>query len=210
VPFALIGILTLLALASISVYLQLSKNGSSSSSTTSLNYRTTTNLSLGVSLELSVGVDQSGNRIEIYYQFVNIRQESSILIPANLWPINDSNFAPCRSYYPFSIALYSENATQETFSRTKPLYLYNPNNTYFCPQLFSVNYYVLTADTNYLTAYLFLSNTTIAENLPTFSHTSFQGYWVGPNSFTELTPGWYTVVLEDEWGDSLLSLVQYP
>jgi len=164
------------------------------------------NSGLGIRLDLSVNSTslKPGDKITITISESNLRLVLNEVRAASAWKLQGLSLGPCGTVNrPIGFAIFKGNYTRENLSAKHPLQLYQPG-AYFCPMILSrINSYVFEP----------LSNLADVEGfkLQIEDQTQVAGAWCEPilpfpglATFHPFSPGVYTVVGGDEWGDLIV------
>src|SRR6266567_9248374 len=164
------------------------------------------NSALGIRLDLSVNSTslKPGDKIAITIRERNLRLVPNEVRAASAWKLQGLSLGPCGTVNrPIGFAIFKGNYTRENLSAKHPLQLYQPG-AYFCPMILSrINSYVFEP----------LSNLADVEGfkLQIEDQTQVAGAWCEPilpfpglATFHPFSPGVYTVVGGDEWGDLIV------
>jgi len=125
---------------------------------------------------------------------------------ANAWPVQALSVGPCGTLnYPFGISILQGYYETKSVAAITPLRLFNPNARYNCPMILAgiVSYdfqsesEVATIHTCYASEPWYSINMT--------AEVTSAGFWTVTHghptwTFSNFTPGIYTVVGGDEWG----------
>jgi hypothetical protein len=172
--------------------------------------QTTDTVSHGNGLILTLAIDSTaihpGDSVSVTIDERNTLSTENKVDSASAWPVKGLALGPCPYEDPLGIAILKGNYNSSSVSTVTPLLLWAPGE-YHCPA------YLL------ITGFEFqpLSDSCIYEGGSVPSPTSvkvriaFAGFWTeNPNStgnpflvsgtFSNFTPGVYTVVGGDEWG----------
>jgi len=146
-----------------------------------------------------------GQTIGITVYERNTFQKTNNVSASDGWPVSGLSVGPCGvTTMPMGIALYQGNWSMLTNSGAQPLQLYKPG-PYYCPAIMGG-----------VRAYVFQPTSVQAQVIgpcspnPCFisnmsSTIDARGYWsTGLIQFSDFSPGVYTVVAGDEWGNVLL------
>ena len=162
-----------------------------------------TPLGLNLSVAMNTTLLQSGQGIEIIISEANILNTTNTINASTHWQFSPLSLGPCGTYnYPMGLAICQGYYTSANISTAESLELYGAE---VCPM------YIL-----FIASYTFqpLSNmasinspnpgSSIAMN----STVAASGYWAvnleGQREFSNFSPGIYTVVGGDEWGQLVI------
>jgi len=128
------------------------------------------------------------------------------------------SLGPCNQL-PIGVGIFSGNYNLANLSKAAPLDLYQPG-TYNCPALFSVADWSFAPGSDNVTLVSQQpsgsGNATTTENMwtqPAAASIQLSGYWTGGNEsavFHQFSPGVYTAVAADEWGDTQIITFNIP
>ena len=168
-------------------------------------YSSTVISKYGLSLTLSLNstIYHPGEQVTVAIHEKNTLATENNIPVANRWPVQGLNLGPCGTLnYPFGISILQGYYDAKDVVGAAPLQLFDPNVGYHCPMMLAG-----------IVSYDFQPGSDIA-----VIHTSWDsepwsinmtarvtsaGFWTGsrPNAtFSNFTPGIYTVVGGDEWG----------
>jgi hypothetical protein len=167
-----------------------------------------TDAPLGLNLSIAVNTTllQSGQGIEITINETNTLDALNTVSATTGWQSTPQlSLGPCGvGDYPMGLAICQGYYTPSSISSAEPLYIYAPG-TFACPMLIRL-----------ITSYTFqpLSNMASISPpsnsffMPMNSSFAANGYWTGnlkgQTEFSNFSPGIYTVVGGDEWGQLVL------
>jgi hypothetical protein len=166
----------------------------------------------GLGLELTATLPTSlaeGQNLSVTAEVDNTNTRELNLTSTSM--VNHAN-GPCAQGQVTAIDVYSGSYSYlELFnnrSQPTPLLLYNPSLNYLCPAVFNFNYiFQPNSSTATVRAYLG-GNQAMKEQEKVVEETSqVAGYWAGSGSsydFYRFSPGTYTVVVYDYWGNSII------
>lgn len=175
-------------------------------------YTSVVNDSSGLRLTLSMNSStlSTGEPVEIEISEQNTLLLTNTVASGHDWPITGLSLGPCGTLnYPMGFAIFKGYHLQNDLPTTDRLDLYGPG-VYLCPLiLFRINSYVFAPGSD-----LASINAGCSPNpcftIPMKSTGSFTGSWSGSipylssSTFHSFSPGVYTVVGGDEWGDVLV------
>ncbi|MGA8848351.1 MAG: hypothetical protein WB564_00785 [Dehalococcoidia bacterium] len=169
-------------------------------------YSSTVISKYGLSLTLSLNSTtyHPGEQISVTINEKNILAKENNIHVANAWPVQGLNLlSPCGPLpYPFGISILQGYYDAKSVAAITPLQFFDPNAMLFLICLFipAVSYdFQPWSDT----ATIHTSN---PEPYPVINMTAtvtWTGFWIGTccnATFSNFTPGIYTVVGGDEWG----------
>ncbi len=158
---------------------------------------------LSLTVATSAGSYRSGDRISVSINEKNTLAWVNNMPASSAWVIKGLNDGPCGTLnYPFGIAVLQGDFSLDSIASATPLVLYDPNAINSCPMILAG-----------ITAYNFQPSSDMAAISTSFnsqpvtmemsSSLEVSGNWTGaPNAvFTAFTPGVYTLVGGDEWGN---------
>jgi hypothetical protein len=166
-------------------------------------YSSTVISKYGLSLTLSLNSTtyQSGEQVSVTINERNILPIESKIHAASRWPVQGLSLGPCGTLpYPFGISILQGYYDAKDVGAITPLQLFDPNAFYHCPAMLGVVSYGFQPWSDVATIYP--GNPELYSINMTTKATS-SGFWTGsrPNAtFSNFTPGIYTVVGGDEWG----------
>lgn len=185
--------IVLVALAGIAAFAALPQGGNPQPFVGAKSTATESAEGLLLGLSLNETTITSGQTIAITVYERNTLQEINNVSASDKWPTNGLSVGPCGTLnMPFGIAVYSGNSSVLTVPGAQPLQLYEPG-TYGCPAILKVTDYVFQPMSTELTGGPFNMSSTI----------DAKGYWGTTSlqsSFSDFSPGIYTIVAGDEWG----------
>jgi hypothetical protein len=159
---------------------------------------------LSLTLSLNSTTYHPGEQITVTIHEKNTLPVENNIHAANRWPVQGLNLGPCgRLNYPFGISILQGYYDAKSAVAIAPLQLFDPNAMYYCPAILADVYYdydfqpwsdVATIHTGYDFEPWSINMT---------ARVTSAGFWTGsrPNAtFSNFTPGIYTVVGGDEWG----------
>jgi hypothetical protein len=164
---------------------------------------------LRMELTLNASRVPSGETVQIIMNLTNVLNSHSLVRAGYSWPIDGLIWPPnlCQSQYvfPVGLAIFAGYYVAGNLSSGHPLYIMKPGTT-MCPNIPSSDGYNFNPT----------SNVAILNDAPGYfmirvqASTSVNGSWSGGSppyyagsKFSHFSPGVYTVVEGDEWGDVL-------
>jgi len=162
----------------------------------------------GLSLTISLNSTNyhPGEQISVNIEEKNILPTQNEVRAADRWPVHGLTLTPHgRLYYPFGISILQGYYDSENVTGVTPLELFDPNVAYTCPAIVaavSYDFQPWSASADIYTGYGFMP---WSRNMST--EVTSEGFWTGsyPNAtFSNFTPGMYTVVGGDEWGSLVI------
>ena len=175
-------------------------------------------------LSFSVSTDQTayapGQEVEAVTDEKNTLAKTNNVPAANHWPVTglaQMYFGPCVSPdIPYGIGVYQGDYTAKNYSSATPLNLYNPKAIFLCePQQTSISKSFSFEPSSDIADIISTNSIPKGKTSSTISQhqisaeMTLKGCWTDDSSpkFTYFSPGVYTVVGGDEWGD--LALVHF-
>ncbi len=171
-----------------------------------------TNPDTGLELGLSLNSTKItlGQRVTIRVGELNTLSRVSVLPPARAWPVNGLTLTPCGTLnYPFGIEVLRGYYSDTNVSLAQPLKIF-ASTVYYCPVELQFGYYRFEPLSDNATLVTKSSSSGYPFSLPTSTTVTIDGYWTnkpigaGGQVFERFSPGMYTVVAADEWGQILL------
>jgi len=165
---------------------------------------------LRFTLSMNLSTLSTGQPVEIEIGEQNTLLLTNTVASGHDWPITGLSLNPCGTLnYPIGFAIFKGYHLQNNLPSTDRLDLYGPGFS-FCPLiLFGINSYVFAPGSD-----LASINAGCSPNpcfaIPIQSRGSFTGFWsdnipyMSSPTFHSLSPGVYTVVGGDEWGNLLV------
>jgi hypothetical protein len=199
----------LAALISAAVLLSASCNPSSTATYTPVTldqYSSTVISRYGLSITLSLNSTtyHPGEQISVTINEKNIFPIRNKIHGADKWPVEGLTLSPCRTVYPFGISVLHGYYDAKSAVGIAPLQLFDPNATYSCPAILAAVYYDFDFQPWSDVAAIYTSYddfTPLSINMT--AKVTSAGFWIGSRpsaTFSNFTPGIYTVVGGDEWG----------
>jgi hypothetical protein len=198
---------TLAALICAGVLLSASSEPTATATYTSITldqYSSTVISSYGLSLTLSLNSTtyHPGEQISVTIDEKNILAVENNIHAADRWPVEGLNLGPCGTLpYPFGISILQGYYDAESVAAITPLQLFDPNAFYTCPAMAAAVSYDFQPWSDIAAIYTVLDSEPWSTNMT--AKPTLAGFWTGsrPNAtFSNFTPGIYTVVGGDEWG----------
>jgi hypothetical protein len=166
---------------------------------------------LETSLSLNTTYLYPGQWISINISENNTRDSVTNITLSHDWPIKYHSLGPCSEFSSIGIAVFAGYYTQSNVTAAGASSLVsfiNPGQIYNCPAIFSANSYSFEPLSNLVN----ISNACVGSNapgclIPMEGTVQLNGSWTRNGaSATEsaLTPGIYTVVGSDEWGELVI------
>jgi hypothetical protein len=164
---------------------------------------------LQLQLYLNSSSSATGYAVSVNVDDYNILTSTNNLMANDKWlvALSGLDVQPCwMDSWPVGLAIASGHYTSSNITAAKFLNLVNPAATYSCPLYITFGY---------AAGYLFLPMSDVAtgygcqENFcpqeVVITGVNVTGYWNQGGSFTSFPRGTYTVLGEDEWGNSALA-----
>ncbi len=172
----------------------------------------TTNATSGLQLSALLSNDtfSPGQTIIINVTEYNTLNQANNVTAGKDWPLSGMSLGGCGTLnYPFGIEIYSgyyDSSNVSGLSNQSPLEVYPPG-PYACPAMFSVASYFFAAQSSNASLGIAPSGTFPA--LPMTDPVNVNGTWTGStnggsSSYHEFSPGIYTVIAGDEWGNLII------
>ncbi len=166
---------------------------------------------LQLQLYLNSSSSASGFAVSITADEYNTLASTNNVTAANGWVValNGGNGAPCGDDGPpIGFAIAEGYYTSSNVTAAKFLDLVNPGATYSCPLYLGYGNptgFLFFPMTDVATSYGCNQQTCMSGSMSSSSWGQVTGYWNQGGSFTSFPRGVYTVVAEDEWGNSALA-----
>jgi hypothetical protein len=158
----------------------------------------------GLSLTLSLNSTNyhPGEQVPITINEKNILARENNIHGADRWPVQGLRLGPCRTVYPFGISILQGYYDAKNVAAIARLQLFDPNAMYSCPAILAAVYYDFDFQPWSDVATIYLDNFE-PYSINMIATVTSAGFWTGsrPNAtFSNFTPGIYTIVGGDEWG----------
>lgn len=156
---------------------------------------------LSLTLSLNSTTYRPGEQISITISEMNILAIENNIRAANRWAIQGLRLGPCRTVYPFGISILQGYYDAKNVGAITPLQLFDPNAAYHCPVYTAAVSYNFQPSSDIAAIYTGYDSEPWSINMT--AKVTSAGFWTGsrPNAtFSDFTPGIYTVVGGDEWG----------
>jgi len=156
---------------------------------------------LSLTLSLNSTTYHPGEQISVTIDEKNTLAIENNIHVANRWPVQGLNLGPCRTVYPFGISILQGYYDAKSVVAITPLQLFDPNAAYHCPVYMAAVSYDFQPWSDVAAIYTSYDCEPWSINMTT--KVTSAGFWTGsrPNAtFSNFTPGIYTVVGGDEWG----------
>ena len=171
------------------------------SSAYSVNYTT----GLALTTRISSEKISQGANISISVSVMNTLLMWNDLPPQSNYPQFSSPYVfsmnPCASTH-YGIAVLNGNYSASNLDQASPLTINKPA-IYSCPLMYHVGYYQFLPHSTHAKMYSSPSETTYLGTTDLSGSITLSGYWTGnlqDHVFNEFSPGTYTVVSADGWG----------
>jgi hypothetical protein len=163
---------------------------------------TTSKNDLSLSLSINSTSLHPGDQISVTIDEKNTLTIENNVPAANGWPVQGLNVGPCGTVnYPFGISIVQEYYDTKSVASVTPLRLYDPNAIYHCPDILAgiTSYDFQPSSDN---ANIYTSYNSEPLTIAMTAEVSAKGFWSpgSKSTFSNFTPGIYTVVAGDEWG----------
>jgi hypothetical protein len=207
------------------VYLRIGQSGTSTTSTSSTSSTsggvgTTSSARISASLASAQGAPpglklnlqistNATDALSISTNETNLLNRMNNVTTADNWPYPNTGSEPCGNFdqFPIEYAVLQGHYDASNYTSASALTVYDPANIYFCPTMTAPLTYLLFAPLGD-NASRFYSSGQEGNFLVSASY-SVTGFWTGSGnaaSFHQFSPGIYTVLAEDEWGNVVLLL----
>lgn len=167
----------------------------------SVNYTT----GLALSTRISSDNISSGGNITVSVSVLNTLIMWNDLPPANDFPKLGSSYvfsmSPCSSIH-YGFAVLEGNYSETNFNKGVPMVIDKPA-IYSCPMIYHVGYYQFLPHSTQARLYSSPSETKYLGIGDFSGSATFSGHWTGNYQnpvFHKFTPGMYTVISADSWG----------
>lgn len=164
----------------------------------------TTKNNLRMELILNTSRVPLGGAVEIVMNLTNVLNTHSQVSTGSAWPLSGLGWPPdpCKSeyVYPVGLAIFAGYYVVGNMSSGMLLYIAYPG-TIFCPSNPSFSSYTFEPTSN-----VAILTDVQGSMIRVHSSTAINGSWSGGSQpkFSQFSPGVYTVVEGDQWGDVLL------
>ena len=156
---------------------------------------------LSLTLSLNSTTYNQGEQITVAIHEKNTLAIENNIRAANRWAIQGLRLGPCRTVYPFGISILQGYYDAKDIGAITPLQLFDPNATYSCPVYMAAVSYNFQPRSDVATIYTGYGSKPLSTNMT--GKVTSAGFWTGSRpdaTFSNFTPGVYTVVGGDEWG----------
>jgi hypothetical protein len=156
---------------------------------------------LGLTLSLNSTTYHPGDEVSVTINEMNILPIRNKIHAASRWPVEGLTLGPCGTNYPFGISILRGYYDAKDVGDITRLQLFDPNAAYHCPAILAVIYYTFAPWSD--TAATYTGDGWEPDSINMTARVTASGFWTGsrPNaSFSNFTPGIYTIVGGDEWG----------
>jgi hypothetical protein len=167
-------------------------------------YSSTVISKYGLSLTLSLNSTtyHPGEQIPITIHEKNILAKENNIHVANAWPVQGLSLGPCGTLnYPFGISILQGYYDAKSVAAITPLQLFDPNAFYHCPAIMAAVSYNFQPWSDI--AAIYTGHYFEPYSIDMTAEVTSAGFWTGsrPNAtFSNFTPGIYTIAGGDEWG----------
>jgi hypothetical protein len=160
---------------------------------------------LSLTLSLNSTTYHPGDQISVTIDEKNTLAIKNNIHGADAWPVQGLTLSPCGTlYYSFGISILQGYYDAKSAVAIAPLQLFDPNAMYSCPAMLAAAYYDFDFQPWSDVADIY----TMHDLWPSFSismttNVTLAGFWSGSccnATFSNFTPGIYTVIGGDEWG----------
>jgi hypothetical protein len=159
-------------------------------------------------LELNSATYQPGEVVMVTAGEWNTLTATNEAAAGRSWPVSGLAMGPCGVLnYPIGVALYSGYYTENDIFTATPLRLYDPKALYRCPVIVSsISSYVFQPSSDIADVYGSCDTGPCLDDLKIGGTLTYAGFWTDgqDSTFSNFTPGTYTVVCGDEWGTLIL------
>jgi hypothetical protein len=157
---------------------------------------------LSLTLSLNSTTYHPGEQVTVTINEMNILPIRNKIHAADGRPIAGLTLSPCGTFnYPFGISILQGYYDAKDVGDITPLQLFDPNAFPLCPVILAAVYYTFQPWSNIATIYTGYDSQPWSTNLT--AQVTSAGFWVGGccnATFSNFTPGIYTIVGGDEWG----------
>lgn len=158
---------------------------------------------LSLTLSLNSTTYHAGEQITVTIHEKNTLATENSIAVANRWPVQGLSVGPCGTLnYPFGISILQGYYDAKDVGAITPLQLFDPNVGYHCPAILAgiVSYDFQPASD---IAAIYTSYDSEPWSINMTAEVTSAGFWIGSccnATFSNFTPGIYTIVGGDEWG----------
>jgi hypothetical protein len=157
---------------------------------------------LSLTLSLNSTTYHPGEQISITINEKNILPIENKIHAANAWPVHGLTLTPCGTLsYPFGISILQGYYDAKSVVTISPLRLFDPNAFPLCPIILAAVSYDFQPWSDIAAIYTGYPWDPNSINMT--AKVTWSGSWTGSRptaTFSDFTPGIYTVVGGDEWG----------
>jgi hypothetical protein len=157
---------------------------------------------LSLTLSLNSTTYHPGEEVSVSISEMNILPIRNKIHAADGWPVEGLTLTPCGTLsYPFGISFLQGYYDAEAVAAITPLQLFDPNAIYLCPATSAAVSYDFQPWSDVAGVYIGYGWPPWPTNMT--AQVTSAGFWVGGccnATFSNFTPGIYTVVGGDEWG----------
>lgn len=157
---------------------------------------------LSLTLSLNSTTYHTGEQISVTINEKNILPIENKIHAANRWPVEGLGLTPCGTLsYPFGISFLQGYYDTKSVVTISPLRLFDPNAIYTCPPTLAAVSYDFQPWSDI--AAIYRGYGWEPESINMTAKVTSAGFWTGSRptaTFSNFTPGIYTIVGGDEWG----------
>jgi len=157
---------------------------------------------LSLTLSLNSTTYHPGEQISITINEKNILPIENKIHAADEWPVHGLTLTPCgRLNHPFGISILQGYYDAKAVPVIAPLQLFDPNAFYSCPVILAAVSYDFQPWSDIAAIHTGYGSEPDSINMT--AKVTSSGFWTGSRptaTFSNFTPGSYTVVGGDEWG----------
>ena len=157
---------------------------------------------LSLTLSLNSTTYHPGEEVSVSISEMNILPIRNKIHAADGWPVEGLTLTPCGTLsYPFGISFLQGYYDAEAVAAITPLQLFDPNAIYLCPATSAAVSYDFQPWSDVAGVYIGYGWPPWPTNMT--AQVTSAGFWVGGccnATFSNFTPGIYTIVGGDEWG----------
>ena len=157
---------------------------------------------LSLTLSLNSTTYRPGEQISVTIDEKNILAVENNIHAADRWPVHGLTLTPCGTLnYPFGISILQGYYDAKSVVTISPLRLFDPNAFPLCPIILAAVSYDFQPWSDIAAIYTGYPWDPNSINMT--AKVTSSGFWTGSRptaTFSDFTPGIYTVVGGDEWG----------
>jgi hypothetical protein len=157
---------------------------------------------LSLTLSLNSTTYHPGEQVTVTINEMNILPIRNKIHAADGWPVEGLTLSPCGTFnYPFGISILQGYYDAKDVGDITPLQVFDANVLYTCPAPLAAVSYDFQPWSDVAGVYIGYGWPPWSTNLT--AQVTSAGFWTGsrPNAtFSNFTPGIYTIVGGDEWG----------